>query len=80
MTIGGLSGWRRALAAFAAGAISAAAMAPFFLFPVLFVTLPVLVWLIDGAAGGELSKRRVIMRAAGAGWWFGFGYFLLGLF
>ena len=80
VAIGGLSGWRRALAAFSAGAVSAAAMAPFFLSPVLFVTLPVLVWLIDGAASAGLSKRRVIMRAAGAGWWFGFGYFLLGLF
>ena len=80
MTIGSLSGWRRALAAFSAGAVSAAAMAPFFLSPVLFLTLPVLVWLIDGAAAAGPSKRREIMRAASAGWWFGFGYFLLGLF
>ena len=55
-------------------------MAPFFLSPVLFLTLPVLVWLIDGAAAAGPSKRREIMRAASAGWWFGFGYFLLGLF
>ena len=55
-------------------------MPPFFLSPVLFLTLPVLVWLIDGAAAAGLSRRQTVMRAAGAGWWFGFGYFLLGLF
>ena len=75
-----LSGWRRALTAFAAGALSAAAMAPFFASPVLFLTLPVLVWLIDGSAVQGRRAARQFLRAAGAGWWFGFGYFLLGLF
>jgi len=59
-------------------------MAPFFVSPVLFLTLPVLVWLIDGAefAGSESRPSRWSgpLRAAGAAWWFGFGYFLLGLF
>ncbi len=45
----------------------------------LFVTLPVLVWLIDGRRRGP-SRRALFLRAASAGWWFGFGYFLLGLF
>ena len=42
----------------------------------LFVTLPVLVWLIDGSAAGRLGGAL----AAAAGWWFGFGYFLAGLY
>ncbi|MBJ7407758.1 MAG: apolipoprotein N-acyltransferase, partial [Bradyrhizobium sp.] len=42
-------GWQRAVIAMAAGALSVLALAPFNLFPVLFVTFPVLVWLIDGA-------------------------------
>jgi apolipoprotein N-acyltransferase len=42
-----------------------------------FFTFPVLVWLVDGAAGGRL---RSILAAAAAGWWFGFGYFLAGLY
>src|SRR6476620_11159511 len=46
-----LRGWRRRAAAFAAGAISVLAMAPFFAWPVLWLTLPALVWLIDGAVG-----------------------------
>ena len=70
-------GWRRALVAFAAGAVSALAMPPFDAWPVLFLTFPVLVWLIDGAAGGRLGG---IAGAAIAGWWFGFGYFLVGLY
>src|SRR4029078_2653568 len=80
ITVTQLRGWRRAGVAFLAGAVSAAAMAPFFLSPVLFVTLPVLVWLIDGGADAGPSRRALFLRAAGIGWWFGFGYFLLGLF
>ena len=71
------SGWRRALLAFAAGAASALAMAPINAWPLLFITFPVLVWLVDGSVAGRLSG---IWRAAGAGWCFGFGYFLAGLY
>ena len=70
-------GWRRALTAFAAGSVSALAMAPFDAWPVLFLTFPVLVWLIDGAAAGRLGG---VPSAAIAGWWFGFGYHLAGLY
>lgn len=69
-------GWRRRAIAFGAGAVSALAMAPYDLWPILAVTLPVLVWLIDGAGAGALGLRA----AFGAGWWFGFGYFLAGLY
>lgn len=68
-------GWRRAAIAVGAGAASALAMAPFDAWPVLFLTFPVLVWLIDGAAG-----RRRLFAAGLTGWWFGFGYFLAGLY
>jgi apolipoprotein N-acyltransferase len=70
-------GWRRAAIAFAAGALSVLAMAPFNLWPVLFLTLPVVVWLIDGAGAGKLGGWPT---AALSGWWFGFGYFLAGLY
>src|SRR5262249_25482901 len=46
----GLRGWRRRAAALAAGAVSVLAMAPCFVWPVLWITLPVLVWLIDGTS------------------------------
>jgi apolipoprotein N-acyltransferase len=70
-------GWRRALIAFAAGGLSALAQAPFDAWPLLFLTFPVLVWLLDGAAAGRLGGAP---SAAIAGWWFGFGYFLAGLY
>jgi len=70
-------GWRRALVAFSAGAVSVLALAPFDAWPVLFFTFPILVWLVDGAAGGRLGG---LPSAAIAGWWFGFGYFLAGLY
>ena len=70
-------GWQRAAIAFFAGALSALAMAPINAWPVLFLTFPVLVWLIDGSAAGRWSGAAA---AAGAGWCFGFGYFLFGLY
>lgn len=71
------SGWRRAFIAFAAGAASALAVAPVDAWPILFLTLPVLVWLIDGSTAG---RRGALWNAAVAGWCFGFGYFLFGLY
>jgi len=73
-------GWRRRGAAFAAGSLSVLAMAPFFAWPVLWITLPVLVWLIDGVVAEGGAGWRSALKAAEVGWWFGFGYFLFGLF
>ncbi len=70
-------GWKRALVGLAAGALSNLAMAPFNAWPVLFLTLPVAVWLIDGAGAG---RARGLPAAALAGFWFGFGYFVPGLY
>ena len=70
-------GWKRAAIAFAAGALSTFAMAPFNAWPVLFLTFPVMVWLIDGAGAG---KWRGLPAAAWSGWWFGLGYFIIGLY
>ena len=70
-------GWKRAAIALAAGALSVLAMAPFNAWPVLFLTFPVMVWLIDGAGAGGL---RGVPAAAMAGWWFGLGYFVPGLY
>lgn len=71
-------GLQRTALAFGSGLLSALAMPPFGVFPVLAVTLPVLVLLIDGsgAAGGRLAT---IFAAARTGWWFGFGFHLAGL-
>ena len=70
-------GWRRILIAFLAGAATALALPPINAWPVPFVTFPILVWLVDGAAAGRLGG---VPAAAVAGWWFGFGYFLAGLY
>jgi apolipoprotein N-acyltransferase len=78
-------GFRRALIAFLAGAASTLAITPvnadpssfITVWPVLFVTFPVAIWLLDGAAAGRWGG---IVAAAVTGWWFGFGYFLAGLY
>ena len=113
-------GYTRALIAFLAGAASTLGLAPINLRPALFVTFPILVWLIDGATAADWSKPEIpspaddplparsraaiedikksiglttppqpsrlarawrhIAPAAGIGWWFGFGYFVAGLY
>jgi apolipoprotein N-acyltransferase len=114
-------GSTRALIAFLAGAASTLGLAPINLWPALFVTFPILVWLIDGATAADWSKPvvapptddplpararaaiedikknvgiaqtppqasrlaqawRHITPAATIGWWFGFGYFIAGLY
>jgi apolipoprotein N-acyltransferase len=70
-------GWWRILIAFLAGASSTLALPPTDIWPLPFITFPILVWLVDGAAGGRFGG---VLSAAGAGWWFGFGYFLAGLY
>jgi len=69
-------GWRRILIAFAAGAATALALPPLSIWPVPFLTFPVLIWLVDGVGGA----RSASWSAAVVGWWFGFGYFLAGLY
>ncbi|GAB1717675.1 MAG: apolipoprotein N-acyltransferase [Nitrobacter sp.] len=70
-------GWKRAVIALLAGAASSLAMEPFNAWPVLFVTFPIAIWLIDGAGAGRLGG---VPAAALAGWLFGFGYFVPGLY
>jgi apolipoprotein N-acyltransferase len=70
-------GWRRALIACLAGAASVLADAPVHLWPILFITFPIVVWLIDPAPG---QRGRRAWACAVAGWWFGFGYFAAGLY
>ncbi len=75
--VAGQTGWRRFALAFGSGALAALSMAPLGLWPVLAVSFPVLVLLIDGAVARRPAGRWAMVRAAAmAGWGFGFGYFL----
>jgi apolipoprotein N-acyltransferase len=58
------------------GALATAALPPFFAVPLLGVAFTGLVWLIDGAG----SARSPARAAFAAGWWFGFGHFMTGLY
>ena len=71
-----LGGWRRALLAFLAGAFGVLALPPFNIFAALFVSFPILVWLLDGIGGSVFARLRA---AFGLGWLFGWGYFVAGL-
>lgn len=85
--IASLKIWKLALLAAAAGALSVLAMAPFFAWPVLFVTFPVLIWVLDAICLKERpgknpiqSFRKKLLGAGFIGWAFGFGYFLASIY
>lgn len=73
-------GWRRLALSFACGGVSALALPPYGYFPLLLLTFPAFVWLLDGAL--EVRSASLLKSAGvgfGLGWWFGFGYFLASL-
>ncbi len=77
----GLRGWRRNSVSFALGAFSILGYAPFHLWPLLFLILPCFIWLMDGIAGQANPREKPQWRqAAILGWWFGFGFFMAGLY
>ncbi len=78
--IASLSGWRRALFTALLGVLSVLAFAPFHFWPVLFLTMGPLVWLLDGCHRDHAALRARLKCASVTGFWFGFGYFLSGLY
>jgi apolipoprotein N-acyltransferase len=70
--LSGLAGARRTAAAGALGAALALALPPLYALPLVALAFTGLRWLLDGARG------RV--SAFLTGWWFGFGYFIAGLY
>lgn len=75
-----LTGLKRAAMGILLGAISVLAFAPFHLWPILFVSLGGLVWLLDGSYRSGETRTARILAAALTGFWFGFGFFLTGLY
>jgi apolipoprotein N-acyltransferase len=76
------AGWRRRAIAFLAGATGALALAPVNFLPAILIPMTVAVWLVDGGAEAKEGFRRAhfasLRNAFGAGWWWGFGYFVAG--
>ena len=71
-----LTGRRRALMAFLLGALLTLAMPPLFVLPAAFVAFAGFLWLLDGAR----AAARPVRAALVAGWWFGFGHFVPGIY
>ncbi len=70
------TGWRRRGIAFAAGVGAALAQAPFYVLPLMAAAYCGFVFLLDGARVSSRPVRSGFL----IGWFFGFGYFLLGLY
>ena len=71
-TVSTLTGWRRRGLALTMGLLAALALPPVHALPVLWLSFPVLIWLIDGTA-----RPRA---AFWAGWWWGFSYSSVGIY
>ncbi len=67
-----LTGWRRNLTAVAAGAVASISLPPADALPLLWLTVPVLVWLLDGVQ----TKKGALW----VGWLFSFGYLAFSLY
>ena len=70
--IAALSGWRADAAMVVTGMLSALALPPFYISPILLLGIPALLAAIGATAGFRSAFRR--------GWWFGFGLNLIGLY
>lgn len=76
----------KVLASFLLGVASTLAMPPVALWPILFVTFPLFIWLIDGVHyaqspnSEEPSKRKKLKQVFLLSWGFGFGYFVVSLY
>jgi apolipoprotein N-acyltransferase len=70
--LGAQPGWRRYGLAFLLGTVTTLSLPPVYLFPLNFVTFPALIWLLSGAG----TRRAAFFT----GWWFGFGFFAVGLY
>jgi apolipoprotein N-acyltransferase len=71
-----VTGWRRWAIAFAAGVGAALAQAPFYALPLMAIGYCALIFLLDGARASKTPSKS----GFAAGWFFGFGYFLPGLY
>jgi apolipoprotein N-acyltransferase len=72
MNIGVLTSWRRNALAFALGTLMTLTLAPFFIFPLLFVSFSGLYLLVDSAT---TPRRRFL-----DGWWWGWGFYMTSLY
>ena len=79
--IADLSGWKQWFVALLAGAVATLSLAPNLFWISLFVSVPILIWMLDGVwlrmKTGQ--SRQATGKAFLVGWWFGFGYFFVGL-
>ena len=66
-------GWRRAGLALTSGIIAALSMPPFDFWPLLFVTFPVVLLMLEGI------EKKLRLQSFFLGWCFGFGYFIVTL-
>lgn len=74
-TMAGMRTSRACLSAILLGAVSSLALPPAFLFPVLWLTFPLLLWMLQGDTHAKPRRRSFLI-----GWGFGFGLYTASLY
>ncbi|MBL4875119.1 MAG: apolipoprotein N-acyltransferase [Cohaesibacteraceae bacterium] len=72
-------GWQRRAMCFFAGVLTLLAQPPFGFMVLLWLSFPLLVWVMDSASFTRGISNR-FFAGFGVGWWFGFGYFVPALY
>lgn len=67
-----LAGWRRYGLVWLLGILASLAFPPFNVLPLIFICVPMLIWILQGATGNR--------QAFAIGWWFAFGLLILNLY
>ncbi|MDB2384189.1 apolipoprotein N-acyltransferase, partial [bacterium] len=71
-------GWQRFFLTMFAGAIGALAMPPFFGLPALFLSIPLLIWMLDGAEA-TAARKAWFGVSFSLGFAYGLGFFAVAL-
>ena len=67
-------GWKRRGILLLLGAITSLCQAPFDLFPLLWISFPALIWMLDSTKRNE-DQKISFKSAFATGWYFSFGYY-----
>ncbi len=68
--------WVNCVLALLTGALATLSLPPFDIWPILLVSYPVLVWLLDAVVQSHFSRRGRAWSGFAVGWCFAFGYFV----
>lgn len=78
--LGHLKKWHHGFVVFLLGAITSLALPPLNFSLLIFLTFPMLIFILDGRFSQHKNRWGKFTTGFATGWWFGFGYFVTSLY